>query len=144
MKAEKIILTVILAMAIESFSLQVWGEKVKGDFLSLGNKDKFPSEIERRKLEIEVKFYKLTKKTGNNGQFLGGARLKDGTLTYDVTYPKLKKMLKYDYHTIVSVIEKGKIIDKPVIYKVGTPEHLQSIIDNCKYIGCIGEIATIE
>ena len=88
---------------------------------------------------MKVKFYRLNKQTKEKGEFLGEAELKDGKLTYNVSDKRLEKLLKGDYHTIIPQGEKeGKIINKLVVYKSGTPEHLIKVIENCKDIGCIG------
>ena len=98
-----------------------------------------PSQITEEGVGMRVKFYRLNKETEEKGKFLGEAELKEGKLTYDVSDKRLEKILKGDYHTMIPQGEKeGKVINKLVIYKSGTPEHLTKAIESCKHISCIG------
>ena len=92
--------------------------------------------------EIKINFYHWDRKTNQRQEFIGSAKLKEGKLTYDVKDKRLAKMLQGDFHTMVTVKENGKKVNEFVTYKVGTIEHLESVIDHCKDISCITEIVT--
>jgi len=99
-------------------------------------------ELNNLKEEIKVNFYHWDRKTDQREEFVGVADLKEGKLTFDVKDKRLEKMLKWDFHTMITVKEDGKSVNKSVIYKVGTIEHLQNTLEHCKDISCVAEIVT--
>lgn len=99
-----------------------------------------PLSKQKEDAEMKVNFYRFNKQKNERGQYLGSAELKGGTLVFKVDDRRLEKMLKGDYYTIITSQEEGKEIDKRVSYKVGTKEHLEKVIEDCKNIGCIGEV----
>lgn len=98
-----------------------------------------PLPKQKEDVGMKVNFYRFNKEKNERGEYLGYAELKGGKLIFEVRDRRLEKMLKGDYYTIITLQEAGKEMDKQVIYKVGTKEHLEKVIENCKHISCIGE-----
>jgi len=103
------------------------------------NKDNL-MESNNLKEEIKVNFYRWNREIDQREEFVGMAELKEGKLVFDVKDERLKKMLKWDFHTMITAEEDGKSVNKSVAYEVGTIEHLQSVIEHCKDISCVAEI----
>ena len=103
------------------------------------NKDKL-MELYDFQNEVKLNFYHWDRETNQRQEYIGTAELKDEKLTFDVKDKRLEKMLKWDFHTMITVEEGDKSANRLVVYKVGTIEHLQSVIEHCKDISCIAEV----
>lgn len=97
-------------------------------------------ELYNKQGKIKLNFYHWDRETNQKQEFIGTAELKRGKLTYDVKDKRLEKMLKGNFHTMITVKKDGKPIDKFVTYKVGTIEHIMSVIDHLKDISCMAEV----
>jgi uncharacterized protein YdgA (DUF945 family) len=106
--------------------------------LTKTNEDKL-MELYNSKEIIKLNFYHWDRETNQKKEYIGWAELNKGKLTYDVKDKRLEKMLKGNFHTMITVEENGKQINKFVTYKVGTIEHLISVIEHCKDISCVAE-----
>ena len=134
MRRKKISITILLAILIINnkniYGMDMSNEINKGGIVKIYNV----------KESIMVNFYRWDRKTNQKEEYIGTAELKEGKLTYEVKDKRLEKMLKGDFHTMITVEEEDKLINKFVTYKVGTMEHLKSVMDHCKDISCIAEV----
>ena len=132
-KKKLLLLLTIIIMIVSPYRGSFPLEKEVGEFMELHNSD-----------VIKVNFYRLDRKTGKTKEFIGWAELKEGKLIFDVKDARLQKMLSGDFHALIPVERDGKVINKLIIYKVGTIQHLQSVIDHCKDIGCVAEVIQLD
>lgn len=99
------------------------------------------TEFYQARHAVKINFFHWDRATNQKKEFIGTAELKDGKLTFGVSDKRLEKMLSGDFSTIIPSQENGKIIEKIMIYRVGSIEHLQNVVSHCQDISCIVEVA---
>lgn len=92
---------------------------------------------------LKLEFFLLDKNTGERIKSVGFAELKEEKLFYRVEDSRLEKLLKGDFHTVVTSKEGGRQVERLIVYKSGTVEHLCSVASHCPQIGCVAEIVPL-